>query len=235
MSEGPFPKTIKEALPWITWGAIIFTFFLVFVEKLVEGAYGQALSALIGGGLVTAMALHSKTWLEKTNPNWAFAAALALLFAIISEPWIEQKKWPFTSWFQDSAAAEARGSTLTEWLQQAQHERDEARQELEQAKTSFESQAQHDRDEAKQAEAAAEAQKTTLVEWLKIAQRENKTPGMITYDVRPHRAATAAEECLSLAQRLADLDPGWANQKVEIEHLRSTMTALGCGCDGLKK
>lgn len=120
MSEGPFPKSIQEAIPWITWGAVIFTFFLVFVEKLVEGAYGQALSALIGGGLVTAVALHSKTWLEKTNPNWAIAAAFALLFAIISEPWIEQKKWPFASWFHDSAVAEARESTLIEWLQQAQ-------------------------------------------------------------------------------------------------------------------
>jgi hypothetical protein len=104
------------------WGAVISAFFLVFVEKLVQGAYGQALSSLVGGGIVTAAALHSKTWLQKTNPNWTFAAALALLFAIISTPWVEQKKWPFSTWFQSDTAAEGQKSTLIEWLQQAQSE-----------------------------------------------------------------------------------------------------------------
>jgi hypothetical protein len=150
VSEGPFPKTIKEAVPWVTWGAVVFTFFLVFVEKLVEGLYGQTLFALIGGLVVTAVALHSKTWLQNTNPNWAFAVALALLFAVISVPWVEQKKWPFSAWFYDSTPAEARESTLIEWLQQAQRERDDARQGVE----------------------ATAAHKATLIEWLQTAERE---------------------------------------------------------------
>jgi hypothetical protein len=37
---------------------------------LVDGSYGQALFALIAGLGVTAVALHSKTWLERTSPNW---------------------------------------------------------------------------------------------------------------------------------------------------------------------
>jgi hypothetical protein len=234
MSEGPFPKTIPEAIPWITWGAVIFTFFLVFVEKLVESAYGQALSALIGGGIVTAVALHSKTWLEKTNPNWAFAAALALLFAIIASPWIEQKHWPFSAWFNGGVSVEAQKSTLIDWLQQAQRERDDVRRELDGV--------QHERDEAKQAAVATEAQKKTLVEWLQEAQRLSGTASteltsrpFVTYPLHAPAAATSEQECVNLAHRLADLNPSWASDKVEIEHIRSTMTGLGCGCGASKK
>ena len=114
----------------ITWAVVITAFIVAFVNKLVEGAYGQALVALICGGILTAAALHSKTWLRKTNPNWMFAAALALLFAIISAPWVEQKRWPFSAWFYDRAATEAREETLIAWLQQDQRERDEVRQDL---------------------------------------------------------------------------------------------------------
>jgi hypothetical protein len=46
---------------------------------------------------------------------------------------------------------------------------------------------------------------------------------------------TKEQECTNLARRLADLDPHWDSEKIQIEHIRSTMTALGCGCDASKK
>src|SRR6516162_7770691 len=102
-------------------------------------------------------------------------------------------------------------SVLIEWLQQAQRERGEANQDT----------------------AASEAQKATLIGWLQTAQHEGKTPAMQTYPLPA--PPTAAQECVNLAQRLAGLDPAWESEKVQIEHIRFTMTALGCGCDGLKK
>jgi hypothetical protein len=98
MSEGPFPRTLEEAAPYITWGALVFTFMFIFVEKLVEGSYGQALFSFIGGLLVTAVALHSKTWLARTSPNYAFVAAATLALAVIFSPLIEQRASHFYLW-----------------------------------------------------------------------------------------------------------------------------------------
>jgi hypothetical protein len=97
MSEGPFPKTFKEALPYITWGSLIFTCGFVVIEKVVEQSYGQALAALLLGLAILAVALNSKTWIERTNPNWAFAGALMAVLAILSLPFIEQQRWPFST------------------------------------------------------------------------------------------------------------------------------------------
>jgi hypothetical protein len=217
MSEGPFPKTIREAIPCFTWGAVIFTFFLVFVEKLVEQAFGQALAALVGGLVVAAMALHSGVWLQRTNPNWAFAAALALLFAVISMPWVEQKRWPFSAWFQDNAAIEAQNSTLIEWLQQAQRERDEA----------------------KQRAAEAEAQKATLIERLQTAQggAGKARPAELNYPVRtqiPNPAVCA--DLLRLRSNVSSPELKKHEWNVFQDHpleedVRSVMKNLGCLSD----
>jgi hypothetical protein len=96
MSEGPFPKTLKEAMPYVTWGAVIFTFVFVFVEKLVEAEYGQALFALIGSLVMIVVALHSKAWLERTSPNWLYPGCLALVAAVVLSPFIEEHRWPFS-------------------------------------------------------------------------------------------------------------------------------------------
>jgi hypothetical protein len=108
---------------------------------------------------------------------------------------------------------------LIEWLQQAQRERDEARQGVE----------------------AAEAQKATLVGWLQTdqheanaAKQEKQRPASLSFPVHSPVAATAAQECVNLAHRLADLDPKAAFDNAEIDHIRSTMTALGCGCAATK-
>ena len=100
MSEASTPKNWWEA--WsshIVWGGLVFTCFFVFIEKLVERDWGSALAALLLGLGIAAVALHSKAWLERTNPNWACAGALALVLALILSPFIEEKRWPFSAWF----------------------------------------------------------------------------------------------------------------------------------------
>ena len=93
---------------------------------------------------------------------------------------------------------------------------------------------------------AAETEKATLNEWLQQAQRERDDARKELKQPSPLQGSpmmsfplpappSAAQECVTLAQRLADLDPAWASEKAQIEHIRSTMTALGCGCDAVKK
>jgi hypothetical protein len=103
MAESSTPKSWWEATSsHIVWGALVFTCFFVFVEKLVERDWGSALAALILGLGIAAVALHSKTWLERTNPNWAYTAALALVLALILSPFVEDKRWPFSAWSQSA-------------------------------------------------------------------------------------------------------------------------------------
>jgi len=92
MSDASTPKTWLEA--WsshIVWGGLVFTCFLVFIEKLIEQHFGQALASFLLGLGIAAVALHSKTWLERTNPNWAYAAAIVAVLALIASPFLEQK------------------------------------------------------------------------------------------------------------------------------------------------
>jgi hypothetical protein len=99
MSEGPFPKTWDEFKPYVIWGSVVFTCFLVFVEKLVEKSWGEALASFLLGLGVTAVALHSRTWIERTNPNLAFVGAALAVLGLIFVPFIEEKRWPFSAWF----------------------------------------------------------------------------------------------------------------------------------------
>jgi uncharacterized membrane protein YdcZ (DUF606 family) len=76
MSEDKPPKSWPEFASTWTWGGLVFTCAFVFIEKLVEQSYGQALLSLILGLGIGAVALHSKSWLEQTSPNWIYAAAV---------------------------------------------------------------------------------------------------------------------------------------------------------------
>jgi hypothetical protein len=96
VSEASTPRTWWEAISsHIVWGSLVFTCFLVFVEKLIEQHYGQALAALLLGLGVAAVALHSKAWLERTNPNWVFVGTAIAVMALVSFPFVEQQRWPF--------------------------------------------------------------------------------------------------------------------------------------------
>jgi len=100
------PKNWKEARPQIVWAGLVAGFFFAFADRLVEQQYGQAIFALLSGLTVSAVALHSKTWLDRTNPNWAYGAFLALLLAIVLSPFVEQHRWPFSTVFHDAPTAE---------------------------------------------------------------------------------------------------------------------------------
>jgi chromosome segregation ATPase len=131
------------------------------------------------------------------------------------------------------AAQAARIATLTKSLQQAQHERDEAKHHV----------------------AAVEAQKSTLIGWLQQAQHERdearqelaqlqkqmkaarSTPRMMTYPV-PEKRQPDPQVCAYLLQQLANAPQAEArNQQQPVEHemggsleeeVRSVMRTVGC-------
>jgi hypothetical protein len=209
---------------WIAvglWGAALATVFGYGLYAFIEQSYwyGGGFTSAGLGGLVY-LAAHLKG--HRLSPRaGAMATMLAVTWALIGYQILHPD--------QTGKEIEAQKSILIEWLEQSQHERDQARQ----------------------GHAAAEAQRTTMVEWLQSAQRERDAArqqydqlqkdlqaqrsrsASQTYPLRP--PPTAAEECVRLAQRIAELDPARANEKVQAEHIRSTMTALGCGCDASKK
>jgi hypothetical protein len=98
MSE-PLPKTWQEALPYVAWIGLVISCFLVFITKLIERSYGEALVSLLIGICITAIALHSKDWLARTNPNWVYVASAVVAVSLTMSPFIEEKRWPFSMWF----------------------------------------------------------------------------------------------------------------------------------------
>lgn len=101
------PKDWKSFVDYFAWGSLVFSCGMVAIEKLFEQSYGQTLAALIAGGGIAAVALHSREWLQRTNPNWAYAGAVVITSAVISTPFVEEKRWPFSDWFPRPATAES--------------------------------------------------------------------------------------------------------------------------------
>jgi hypothetical protein len=109
VSEGSWlPKTWKELIPATIWGVIILGFGLEFVTRLVGGEYGRVLFALLGLGASGAMLLHGdqiRARVYATNPNWIVPALLVFLLAIVLSPFIEEKRWPLSAWFQPASVS----------------------------------------------------------------------------------------------------------------------------------
>lgn len=86
MSEFSLPKTWREAAPYLAWGCVILALAFACIDNAFSGNFGRAFAALIFLLLVVAVTLHSKTWLMKTDPNWAFAgiviATITALFIL---------------------------------------------------------------------------------------------------------------------------------------------------------
>jgi hypothetical protein len=211
--------------------ALALLFALPFGEKLYRGAPITLSDTIyLGVGLVFAAAgpfvsraskiMHPQLKLAARNV-YVWLAVILLIFLYGAYQGITGPG--------SYAAQEARLATLSGRLQQGQREVSEANRSV----------------------VVAEAQKATLIDWLQTAQHERdnarqerdqlrknleaqqSSPTFQTYSL-PARP-TAAQECVTLAQRLADLGPAWASEKAQIEHIRSTMTALGCGCGDSKK
>jgi hypothetical protein len=102
---GPLPKTWREAIPYVVWVVLVLGFGLEFVAALVHGEWvraGVSFAGLVG---LMAAALHGnqiRSWIARTNPNWLYPGLLVLLLGIILSPFIEEKRWPLSAWFQTS-------------------------------------------------------------------------------------------------------------------------------------
>lgn len=106
---GPLPKTWREAVPYVVWGVLVLGFGLEFVTALVHAEWLHAIVSFVGlVGLMTA-AIHwtrLKTWATQLSPNWIVATFSLLLLAIILAPFVEQRRWPFSTVFHDQPTAE---------------------------------------------------------------------------------------------------------------------------------
>jgi hypothetical protein len=107
MSEGSWlPKTWGEAVPQVFWGVLILGFGLELCISILDANYGRALAALVGLLTVLAMLIHQddiRQRLLKINPNWIAASFTLFLAALILFPFVEEKLWPLSAWFQSSA------------------------------------------------------------------------------------------------------------------------------------
>jgi hypothetical protein len=225
MAEDPLQETFSTATKSL-FGTIGFLLLLfggeMMIEKqeprLVPGAILIILGVLCFYLVVAGHTFRSRLPVTRLNaigsdPRWWLATVLTFVFAIGAWRLIELR-------FSD---AETQKFALVGWLDQAHRERDAARQAM----------------------ADTEAQKITLVEWLQGTQRERDNARKELEQRSPRQgsalmgyeapAPTKEQECISLAQRLAKFDPGWESEKTQIEHIRFTMTALGCGCDNTQK
>jgi hypothetical protein len=97
-SEGAFPKTWKEAVPYVVWVVLVLGFGLEFVTALVHGDWLHVLVSLVGLVGLMAMALHWKQlqdWARRISPNWIVGVFALLLEALILAPFIEEHRLPF--------------------------------------------------------------------------------------------------------------------------------------------
>jgi hypothetical protein len=144
MAEGSWlPSTWKEARPQIVWGVLILGFGLEFVTRIIAGDYGRALLAGLGLGGLTAMLIHGEQIKQKIfliNPNWIFLSFALFLAALITQPFIEEKKWPLSAWFQASPTAIAPTSSADNEaaIAPVRAERDKAIQERDAARAQLE-------------------------------------------------------------------------------------------------
>jgi hypothetical protein len=143
-SEFPLPTTWGDAWPIILWGMLAFSFVLVFAESLLAIIENPMLRAGVAGVSligVTAMLIYRQALLAKfRNPTAAQIILIitTVLLVIALSPFVEEKRWPFATWFAtQNQDAEIQKTTLTEWLRQAQQERDQAVVERKSAQASW--------------------------------------------------------------------------------------------------
>jgi len=91
MSDSSVPKTWREAVSAIVWVILVFAAGFEGIVTLVHAEWISSIasfSIMVG---LTAMFLHwqqLRGWMTAINPNWAVAAIITALAAIISWPFI---------------------------------------------------------------------------------------------------------------------------------------------------
>jgi hypothetical protein len=109
MADFELPKTWREAVPYIVWGVLILGFGLEFTTNLVRENWLSAVLSFSAMTGLAAMALHwrqLRSWAATISPNWVTGAFVLLLLALIATPFFEQRRWPFSAWFQPPPSAE---------------------------------------------------------------------------------------------------------------------------------
>jgi hypothetical protein len=106
VSDGSWlPKNWKEARPQIIWGVLVLGCGLELIISVLDGNFSRAFFALVGLLGFPAMLIHGEQLKQKLlniNPNWIVAAFSLFLVAIILSPFVEEKRWPLSAWFQTS-------------------------------------------------------------------------------------------------------------------------------------
>jgi hypothetical protein len=109
VSEGPLPRTWKEAVPYVVWGVLVLGFGLELVAAFVRGEWTHAIVSFAGLVALMSAALHwqqIKSWATGLNPNWVLASLSLVLAGSILSPFVEERRWPFSAVFHDPPTAE---------------------------------------------------------------------------------------------------------------------------------
>jgi hypothetical protein len=96
MADVSLPKTWREALPYIVWGILVFSFGLEGVVKLLAGEFlisGIAFALMLG---IAALALWTpKLKAIALDVRWIVAALFVALLALAAVPYVEQRRFPY--------------------------------------------------------------------------------------------------------------------------------------------
>jgi hypothetical protein len=128
------PKTPKDWVLAGVWGIFATAAGTQFVVSLTKGEWNTAIAAfalfLALMTIIMAVIFSEKLreWASGTSPNWMMGAIAVLLIILALSPFIEEKKWPFSSWFSEA-------NDIAQAIKPLQEKLDAAKSELSKART----------------------------------------------------------------------------------------------------
>ncbi len=118
MSDGShWPRTWAEAVPLVAFGTLVFAAGFEGVNSLVHGEWITSIISFVLMVGLLAMLIHwpqIKEW--RPGPPWVAAAAMVAIVAIALSPFVQQRRWPFTTYITvpgESTSSVLRWSALT--------------------------------------------------------------------------------------------------------------------------
>jgi hypothetical protein len=182
LAEPELPTTWREAVPYVIWIVLVLGFGLEFTTNLIHSNWPLAIWSFGSMAGLVAVMLHwrqLRSWATTINPNWVVGCLLSLLLIIALLPFVEQKRYPFSIWFEDNPATEAHQATLIAWLQQAQQERDRAAREREQEIISIQRDREAALNEARTVQAQLSAMQRNIAEDQTQTQAQASRPAIL--------------------------------------------------------
>jgi hypothetical protein len=128
VADFELPKTWREAVPYVVWGVLVLGFGLELTTAIVRGEWLRAIisfCAMLGVAAVTLHWPQLRSWAMAMSPNWVVGAFGCLLLVIALSPFVEEKRWPFSTWFASPSSDQQAADLAT-----VTQERDQARQQL---------------------------------------------------------------------------------------------------------